>query len=424
MIFRSRALVLASVVMLGSLSLGLWGCATSRPQASSGDAPGSYVAARSDARSDAIEELLTEEALKSQIKELREELDSRQAAVPPGLSDASDTPEYEDAQIPLEVNERVREWIRYFSVKDHERFQRFLDRGAPYEKLVRTILRDHGVPEDIYYLAMIESGYTMSARSHAKAVGPWQFIAGTGKRYGLKISRDLDERRDLIRSTQAAARYLKGLYIVFQSWYLAAAAYNAGEGRILQAVIRGKTRDFWKLVEQKALPKETRNYVPKFLAAILIGKRKERYGFTTSNAPDHTRPVAFEAPRGLSLLTLARQTDTPIEELERLNPHLVRKAVPASLSSYPIWIPEGKLAAFESKAPVLQRLAKTPAKRAPSRRIASNKKPVKVHRVRPGENLTYIARKYGTTISKLKRLNSKRSTRLYSGERIRVPVRY
>lgn len=164
-------------------------------------------------------------------------------------------------RIPVELNQHVQVWIEYFTTRDKERFQRFLDRGQPYRDVVENTLEENDLPAELYYLAMIESGFRTNALSHAKAVGVWQFIPGTARRYGLRIDRHVDERRDPIRATEAAAKYLRDLYNVFGSWHLAMAAYNAGEIRVLRAVFKGRTRNFWELIEAKTLPRVTaRNF--------------------------------------------------------------------------------------------------------------------------------------------------------------------
>ena len=156
--------------------------------------------------------------------------------------------------IPLEINDKVEKWINYFTKKDRDRFQRFLNRGEKYRKMIQAVLADQGIPTDLYYLAMIESGFSVKARSHASAVGVWQFIRATGRRYGLKIDYYVDERQDPMRSTIAASLYLKDLHLVFNSWYLAMASYNAGESRIMGSIMKQSSRDFWQLVRKNALP--------------------------------------------------------------------------------------------------------------------------------------------------------------------------
>ncbi len=330
--------------------------------------------------------------------------------------------------IPVEINQNVRKWIQYFSVKDKERFQRFLDRGAIYKDTVQAILRENQVPVELYYLAMIESGYVTHAQSHAAAVGAWQFVKGTSTRYGLETNPYLDERRDIIRSTEAAAKYLKGLYTVFQSWYLAMASYNAGEGRILGAILRGHGRDFWKLVEAKALPPETRDYVPKFLAASIIGKNPAKYGFKVSKVAAFPKVKSAIVPGGVSLVAVSQVTKVDAKTLQFLNPHLIRKATPANRMTYEIWVPQGKESLVADAQDVLYRLRKVEKRivrttSSSTRRPAgksSRKKAVVYHQVKAGERLTLISRKYGVSIQALKKMNSLRGNTIFAGQRLKV----
>jgi len=243
--------------------------------------------------------------------------------------------------VSIEDNSRVQAWIHYFTQRDRERFQRFLSRGSRYKSLVQSILKKNGLPEEFYYLAMIESGYVTHARSHAHAVGIWQFIAATGKQYGLLQNGEVDERRDVVRATQAAALYLKDLYRTYRSWPLAMAAYNAGEGRINQAIQRAGTRNFWTLARRGFLPNETENYVPKFYAAALIGKNPTKYGLQISLQPELKFPKKMSVRGGTSLQVVAQRTGVSVEVLQSLNPHLRASRVPSSMKRYSLWVPKG-----------------------------------------------------------------------------------
>ena len=175
-------------------------------------------------------------------------------------------------------------WVNYFTKREKARFQRHMLNGDKYSKLVRSIIRSHNLPEDLYYVGLIESGYNTHIRSHASAVGPWQFIKGTATRYGMRVDRYVDERRNVIKSTHAAAKYFKDLYNIFGSWELALCAYNAGEYRIINAIRKGNTRDYRKLVQKNLIPKETIYYIPKVAAAIYLDENRRKYGFTTGQA--------------------------------------------------------------------------------------------------------------------------------------------
>jgi len=315
-------------------------------------------------------------------------------------------------RIPVEINENVSKWINYFTDKDRERFGRFLKRGNQYKKLVQDILKEHGVPSELYYLAMIESGYSLHAKSHASAVGAWQFIRETGRRYGLKQDYYIDERRDIIRATHASARYLKNLHTVFQSWYLAMAGYNAGERRILNAIMAGGSRNFWELVEKKALPPETRNYVPKFLAAVIIGKHPEKYGFTNLTADEFPEVESITVPGGVSLIHIAKKIGISVAELKRINPNLMRAQTPGNRKNYSLWVPEKKTNIL---AAAYDELARKRIKA--TRKIASG---ARYHTVRKGEFLLSIAKKYKTNIRTIKKINGLRSNKIFPGTRLKL----
>lgn len=319
--------------------------------------------------------------------------------------------------LPVEINENVNRWIDYFANKNHEAFQRFLDRGQPYKKMIVATLRDAGVPSELYYLAMIESGFVLNAHSSASAKGFWQFIPGSGRRYGLRVDRIVDERVDPWRATVAASLYLADLNNVFNSWYLAMAAYNAGEGRIMGAIMRGKSRDFWELVRKKALPAETMDYIPKVLAAYIVGKDPEKYGFQVPDAASHEAFAGVTVPSPIRLSAVAAETQIPLDDLQKFNPHLKGGVTPQDASTYKIWIPKRFEEAFKDKA---ASLAEHRMAIKATTRVASEGKLRKFHRVKRGEHLTMIAAKYGLTISELKDMNNLRSNTLYRGMKLKV----
>ncbi len=242
---------------------------------------------------------------------------------------------------PVTYNARVRKWIRYFQTTGRPSFRRWLERSTRYIPYIQTELKRAGLPTDIAYVAMIESGFSSSAVSHAHAMGMWQFIAPTGQRYGLDIEWWIDERRDFEKATQAAIGYMSDLFEQFGSWYLVAASYNMGEGGVRRLIKRHKTNSFWDLADRGALPEETRNYVPKMLAAMLIAKAPALYGFRDL---DFQLPFSFEvfdAPGGTDLVALASYLGVSERSLTELNPELLKSFIPREVKSHRIRIPKG-----------------------------------------------------------------------------------
>ena len=244
--------------------------------------------------------------------------------------------------IPVVYNKDVKKWMRYFLNRGKDYFIRYSERAGRYAPLMGKILEDSGLPRDLIFLAMAESGFQNNAKSWAKAVGPWQFMPFTGKKFGLKIDWYVDERRDPIKATIAAARYLKFLYNKFGSWELAAAGYNAGEGKVGRAIKRYKTENFWKIKKGRYLKSETKNYVPKIMALAIIGKNLESFGF---HEIDFHEPLDFEeleVPNNTDLMKFAQSLDVSFSEIQRLNPELLRWQVPPNVESYRLRVPVGK----------------------------------------------------------------------------------
>jgi len=317
-------------------------------------------------------------------------------------------------KIKTQLNKAVAKWIQYFTKnrRNRDRFQRFIDRGARYKEIVTEVLKENNLPYELYYLPVIESGYQNHARSIASAVGTWQFIRGTAQRYGLTVNKYVDERRDPIRATEAATKYLRDLNMVFNDWYLAMASYNAGEMRVFRAIMKGKSRNYWELSDMKMLPRETRNYVPKFIAAVLIGENPERYGLRQPPKLAFPNVELAEVPGALELKHVAKLASISLSELKEHNPHLKRGLTPPG-KSYSIWVPQGK---DRQIARVQTRLAKLANSRLPANLPVSTQK----YRVRRGDNLSEIARRFGTGVRTLKKLNRLRSSRIYVGQRLKV----
>jgi membrane-bound lytic murein transglycosylase D len=245
-------------------------------------------------------------------------------------------------RIPVSYNSKVQWWIKYFQGPGKSSFTRYLERSSRHLPVLKRTLRNEGLPQDLAYLSMIESGFSAHAASSANAVGPWQFIRETGLRYGLKISWWLDERRDFQKSTIAAAKYLKKMYGMFNNWYLVAAGYNAGESRVVRAIQRNQSHNFWKL-SQNEFADETKEYVPKFIAALLIAKSPEMYGFRDIH---YREPLSFEhfrIPGGTKLNDIADAIGVTRKHMAELNPELLHGYVPNHVDSHLIRVPKGSV---------------------------------------------------------------------------------
>lgn len=249
--------------------------------------------------------------------------------------------------IPVVYNKAVKRWMDYFLSRGRGFFERYSMRAGRYAPVLGKILEKHGLPRDLIFLAMAESGFQNQAKSWARAVGPWQFMSYTGKRFGLKIDWYMDERRDPIKATIAAAKYLKFLYEDFGSWELAAASYNAGEGKISRAIKRYRTENFWRISKGRYLKRETKNYVPKIMALAIIGKNLKSFGFGDI---DFHEPLDFEeidvAP-ATDLFRLAEAIGVDSQEVFYLNPEVMRWFTPPNIESYKLRVPVGYKSKWE-----------------------------------------------------------------------------
>ncbi len=317
--------------------------------------------------------------------------------------------------IALDVTSLTEQWLKYFQGKGRRYMEVYLERSSRYLPMMKNTLREYELPEDLVYIALIESGFSPVAHSHANAVGYWQFIRGTGKRYGLKMDPFIDERRDPVLSTRAAAEYFKTLYNMFGNWHLAMASYNVGENRVKRAVMKYYTRDYWELVKhRRSLPKETKHYVPKFIAAALIAKDPEKYGFTNIN---YQAPLDFDTVQltnPVSMPKLAQAMNVEVEKLRLLNPKFRGDYVPQYRGAETmIRVPLGmKEIATASIAGAISEQPKV---------IASE---FFFYRIRSGDSLSTIARRHRTSVATLKRLNGLGNrTLLRVGQKLRVQDR-
>jgi len=260
---------------------------------------------------------------------------------------------------------RVDDFVTRFTTDLRGFYSNALERSGRYVPRMSSILQKEGVPQELAYLPLIESGFRTHAVSRAGAVGPWQLIPGTGRRYGLRIDRYVDERRDPVKSTQAAARYLKDLYAMFGDWHLSLAAYNTGEGNISRILEAGRAGDFWEMSDRGYLYQETEDFVPEFLAALHIAEQPEAYGFP---APDHERPHydLVTVKRPLALTTVAKLSGASLEEIKDLNPALQRGMVPPT--GYAVRLPKGSKEQFEVALASYVEPKPKPSKRAVVRR--------------------------------------------------------
>lgn len=243
--------------------------------------------------------------------------------------------------LPVTYNKKVSQWISYFQGPGKNFFRQWLEKSSKYMPQIQNDLKNAGLPTDLAYMVMIESGFSATAVSTASAVGPWQFIKSTGQNYGLRQSYWIDERRDLQKSTQAAIRYLKDLHNEFGSWYLVAASYNMGENGLRRQVIKNQTKDFWELVRRSALPPETQDYVPKILAAMMISKAPNLYGFRNLEPYFPVDKETIFAPGGTDLKELANYLKVTEKAIKDMNAELILGYIPKTVIGHTIRIPKG-----------------------------------------------------------------------------------
>ncbi len=245
------------------------------------------------------------------------------------------------SDLPLTHNYQVEQWIKIFQSRYSKSFRIWLERSYRYAPMMKKIFREQGLPSDLVYLAMIESGFSAKAISSAKAVGYWQFIKPTALRFGLRKSHWLDERRDFEKSTYAASQYLQFLYKEFGDWYLAAAAYNMGEKKLSHLIQKHKTKNFWALSQKHDFPYETAHYIPKLIAAITIAKAPSLYGFNYLKVKTPYNYEVFYLPGGTNLRTLAAYIQQPYRKIKTLNPDLLSDRIPRYMENWRTRLPKG-----------------------------------------------------------------------------------
>jgi len=312
--------------------------------------------------------------------------------------------------IPVVINEYVQRYLDYFQNKARKNFRRWLARSHRYIPMMKNLMAEHGLPEDLVYMAMIESGFNPRAYSRAHAVGPWQFIVSTARKYGLRVDWWVDERKDPEKSTRAAIAYLKDLYNMFGSWYLAAASYNAGEGRISREVDRRRTNDFWILSRRsRRLKRETKAYIPKLIAAIIISKDPGKYGFTNIEPQEPLKFDRVTVQGSIDLRALAKACGTTYKKLKELNPELKHWITPPGRKDYYLKVPENTGIRF------YQNLARM----KPLKKITYGG-----YVVQRGDTISKIAYRFGSSVRTIMKANGIiNPRRLRPGQKLFIPGR-
>ena len=308
--------------------------------------------------------------------------------------------------VPITYNNKVASIIKFFQNQGRRSVQNWLNRVDRYKSIMLPILEEEGVPPELFYLAMIESGLNPLAYSYAHASGPWQFIASTGRVYGLNRNWWIDERRDFEKSTYAAAKYLKDLYAEFGDWYLAFAAYNAGSSRVKKAMRRNNSTNFWELTR---LPAQTRNYVPNIMAALFIANDPKKYGFVVNSEPQ-LKWVEKEIDKSVSLETIAKCADVDVSILAEYNPEIKEGFIPPlqDEEKYTLRLP----IIFNQQFDSLFSLVETEK---------SDGFVFIEHKVRRGDNLWDLARKYNTSWRAIKEINKIKGNTVQIGWTLQIP---
>lgn len=360
-----------------------------RPGASSNYADGEEISA-SEPEESAGEEL---EALKG--LSAKQKMTLEQAGI--------DATKYD---FPIVLNDQVQYYLDLFQGKQRNYYTHWLARSTAFRPHIEAELKKAGLPKDLVFLAMIESGYNPSAYSPANACGLWQFIEGTGRTYGLKIDAWVDERRDPEKATQAAIAYLSKLHRQFDDWYLAVAAYNTGERRIDDITTSIGTKDFWEISASDSLYLETKRYVPKLIAAIIIGRDPKKYGFTDIDYQSPRQHEEISVPGNISLEAVADTGNIPIKDLRLLNNELRKNQTPPN-GRYTLKVPVGSKELLAANIDNLKPVTRTV---------------YATHTVKKGDTLTSICKQYNVSKTNLLKANNLRVAALKNGQRLQIPT--
>ncbi len=334
---------------------------------------------------------------------------------PPSAQEIEEIQEKMDQQgpqytIPITINSQVVSFIKAFRSTRKKNIQNALNRSVEYINEFKRIFKEQGLPEDLAYLPLIESGYRIQALSRARALGIWQFMASTARLFGLRVDWVVDERLDPYKSAAAAAKYLKKLHEEFGDWYFALASYNGGSARLKRAMKRFKSKDFFKITGHRwQVRRETRNYVPAFLAALVIAKDPESYGFTIEKDKEEkifANTKTMQIPSPVDMKQVADLVKISYEELQKINPELIREFTPFDKDFYAVRLPD-----------TVDETALAELKRLP----AEKKYFVGWYKVKRGDSLYSIARKFNTSVKKIKSANKLRSNLIHPGKQLLIP---